>query len=229
MNRSIALAFICMVVTLSLVETGVYVIRPEIVVFQRADAQANSTALGNNQMSPQTTSSIEEIKNMTTTEMAILEEISLTSTKLATQGAYTALTVFFLGLGLVIFGLRLTSKPAKSTSKYLLIMVWALTIPVLAIVAIYQYGALTNSIPNLFLRDEPFLLLSLLMYIPIGIVLFLLFTQKKIAKQSNADESSDWVKANHLLVIERLTSLKEKGALKEDEIEKLKKMLIDKL
>src|SRR5215211_3608781 len=50
------------------------------------------------------------IKNMESLQLEELKDINTVSTKLATQGAYTALSVFFLGIGLVVFGLRLTSK-----------------------------------------------------------------------------------------------------------------------
>ena len=86
MSRYIALAFICILVTLGLTETGFGAIHPDTVVITGTDASENSTGL-KNQMTLESTNSIEEIKNMTSTEMAILEEISLTSTKLATQGA----------------------------------------------------------------------------------------------------------------------------------------------
>src|SRR5215210_8041861 len=53
---------------------------------------------------------ISSVSNMTPAQLETLNEINDSSTKFAIQGAYTALSVFFLGIGLVIFGLRMTTK-----------------------------------------------------------------------------------------------------------------------
>jgi hypothetical protein len=110
-------------------------------------------------------SSIEEKKasaqeNSTAREIAILNEINLTSTKLATQGAYTALSVFFLGVALVIFGLRLTTKGITHLGKYFTLMVWALTIPVMILISVFQVGIVTNSAVKFHETEEPFFILD---------------------------------------------------------------------
>jgi hypothetical protein len=165
-------------------------------------------------------SQISEIRNMTVTEMAVLNEISLTSTKLATQGAYTAMSVFFLGISLVIFGLRLTTRSLGHMGKYFTAMIWALTLPVMVLVGLYQIGVMFGGTLDLAGSDEPFFLLSFLMYIPIGIVLFLLLAERRIShiKASAEPASIDGL----LLKMERLSSLREKGVITEDELIKLK-------
>jgi hypothetical protein len=171
---------------------------------------------------------LSEIRNMTSTEMAILEEINVTSTKLATQSAYTALSVFFLGIGLVIFGLRITTKSLGEMGKYLNLMIWALTIPVIILVAIFQYGVIANLPAFVVESEDPFLLLSFLMYIPIGIVLFLLFKQRRIF-HLQAAKSAGPLENLPINQIEKIFSLKERGAITDEEFQKLKTDLLSKL
>ena len=178
-------------------------------------------------------SGIEEKKasaqeNSTAREIAILNEINLTSTKLATQGAYTALSVFFLGVALVIFGLRLTTKGITHLGKYFTLMVWALTIPVMILVSVFQVGIVTNSAVKFHETEEPFLILSFLMYIPIGIILFLLIQQKKIIR-SQAARLTDQTERNLIQELEKIFTMKEKGMISNEEFQKLKTELLAKL
>jgi cbb3-type cytochrome oxidase subunit 3 len=178
-------------------------------------------------------SSIEEKKasaqeNSTAREIAILNEINLTSTKLATQGAYTALSVFFLGVALVIFGLRLTTKGITHMGKYFTLMVWALTIPVMILISVFQVGIVTNSAVKFHETEEPFFILSFLMYIPIGIILFLLIEQKKIIR-SQAARLTDQTERNLIQELEKIFTMKEKGMISNEEFQKLKTELLAKL
>lgn len=179
-------------------------------------------------------SGIEEKKasaqeNSTAREIEILNEINLTSTKLATQGAYTALSVFFLGVALVIFGLRLTTKGiTPHLGKYFTLMVWALTIPVMILVSIFQVGIVTNSAVKFHETEEPFFILSFLIYIPIGIILFLLIEQKKIIR-SQAGRLTDETERNLIQELEKIFTMKEKGMISNEEFQKLKTELLAKL
>jgi hypothetical protein len=178
-------------------------------------------------------SGIEEKKasaqeNSTAREIAILNEINLTSTKLATQGAYTALSVFFLGVALVIFGLRLTTKGITHMGKYFTLMVWALTIPVMILISVFQVGIVTNSAVKFHETEEPFFILSFLMYIPMGIILFLLIQQKKIIG-SQAARLTDETERNLIQELEKIFTMKEKGMISNEEFQKLKTELLAKL
>jgi hypothetical protein len=178
-------------------------------------------------------SGIEEKKasaqeNSTAREIAILNEINLTSTKLATQGAYTALSVFFLGVALVIFGLRLTTKGITHMGKYFTLMVWALTIPVMILISVFQVGIVTNSAVKFHETEEPFFILSFLMYIPMGIILFLLVQQKKIIS-SQAARLTDQTERNLIQELEKIFAMKEKGMISNEEFQKLKTELLAKL
>lgn len=197
---------------------------------EKVSAQENSTALSDEVriMLQDDRADLSELKNMTAHETSILNEINLSSTKLATQGAYTALSVFFLGIALVIFGLRLTTKGIAHIGKYFTLMVWALTVPVIILVSIFQVGIVTNSIVRLTETEEPFFILSFLMYIPIGIILFLLLQQKKII-HSQAVRAAEQAEKNLVQELGKISALKERGLITDEEFQKIKTELLSKL
>jgi Short C-terminal domain len=169
-----------------------------------------------------TSAQVELIKNMESLQLEELKDINTVSTKLATQGAYTALSVFFLGIGLVVFGLRLTTKVAPRIGRSMTIMVWALTIPVIILIGLFQYGVLAGT-SIISMSVEPFFLLSFLLYIPVAIVIFLLVQQKGIVEDQSAHISGP------ILEMEKLVGLKERGMITEEEFQKLKAELLAKL
>jgi hypothetical protein len=181
---------------------------------------------------------ISSINNTSSAEVETLTNMGTTLAKLTTQGAYTALSVFFLGISLVVFGLRLTTRTSPQIGRYFTIMVWALTIPVCILVGLFQYGLITGNSPFAFLRiEEPYSLLSFLMYIPIGIVIFVLLAQHKImhaqaqgaqAAQAQA-KGSNQGKKDVPQELERLGSLKQQGLITEEEFQKLKADLLSKM
>ena len=189
-----------------------------------------------------TSAQVELIKNMESLQLEELKDINTVSTKLDTQGAYTALSVFFLGIGLVVFGLRLTTRTSPQIGRYFTIMVWALTIPVMILIGLFQYGLITGNSPLASLRiEEPYSLLSFLMYVPIGIVVFMLLAQHKImhaqaqaaqAAQAHAAQvqaqakESNQGKNDVFQELERLASLKQQGLITEEEFQKLKTRLL---
>ena len=181
------------------------------------DQQRDIASLNN-----MTSAEVELIKNMESLQLEELKDINTVSTKLATQGAYTALSVFFLGIGLVVFGLRLTSKVAPRIGRSMTIMVWALTIPVIILIGLFQYGVITGT-SLISAGEEPFSLLSFLLYIPIAIVIFLLLEEKGIVQEQSAHISGP------ILEMEKLVRLKERGMITEEEFQKLKAELMAKL
>jgi hypothetical protein len=191
---------------------------------------------------------ITSIRNTSSVEAGALTQMAVSSSRLAIQATYTALCVFFLGIGLVVFGLSLTTRSSPQIGKYFTITVWALTAPVIMLIGLFQYGAITgNNLLGVF-RSDPFLLLSFLMYIPIAIVVFLLLAQKKImhvhevqaahaakvtqeahaaqARAQAAAQESSQVKKNPYQDLERLVSLKQQGLISEEEFQKLKMRLL---
>ena len=138
----------------------------------------------------------------------------------------------------MVFGLRLTTRTSPQIGRYFTIMVWALTIPVCILVGLFQYGLITGNSPFAFLRiEEPYSLLSFLMYIPIGIVIFVLLAQHRImhaqaqaahAAQAQA-KGSNQGKKDVSQEIERLGSLKQQGLITEEEFQKLKADLLSKM
>jgi heme/copper-type cytochrome/quinol oxidase subunit 2 len=165
---------------------------------------------------------ISSIRNTSSADVEALTNMGTNLAKLTTQGAYTALSVFFLGIGLVVFGLRLTSKVAPRIGRSMTIMVWALTIPVIILIGLFQYGVLTGT-SIISTSEEPYFLLSFLLYIPIAIVIFLLVEQKGIAQDQSAHISGP------ILEMEKLVGLKERGMITEEEFQKLKAELMAKL
>src|SRR5215207_201594 len=191
---------------------------------------------------------ITSIRNTSSVEAGALTQMAVSSSRLAIQATYTALCVFFLGIGLVVFGLSLTTRSSPQIGKYFTITVWALTAPVIMLIGLFQYGAITgNNLLGVF-RSDPFLLLSFLMYIPIAIVVFLLLAQKKImhvhevqaahaakvtqeaqaaqARAQEAAQESSQVKKDPYQDLERLVSLKQQGLISEEEFQKLKTRLL---
>jgi hypothetical protein len=191
---------------------------------------------------------ITSIRNTSSVEAGALTQMAASSSRLAIQATYTALCVFFLGIGLVVFGLSLTTRSSPQIGKYFTITVWALTAPVIMLIGLFQYGAITgNNLLGVF-RSDPFLLLSFLMYIPIAIVVFLLLAQKKImhvhevqaahaakvtqeaqaaqARTQAAAQESSQVKKDPYQDLERLVSLKQQGLISEEEFQKLKMRLL---
>ncbi len=199
---------------------------------------------------------ISSIRNTSSADVEALTNMGTNLAKLTTQGAYTALSVFFLGIGLVVFGLRLTTRTSPQIGRYFSIMVWALTIPVIILVGLFQYGLITGNSPLTFLRvEEPYSLLSFLMYVPIGIVVFMLLAQHKImhaqaqaaqaaqahaaqaqaqaaqAAQAQAAQAAEPKESNQgkkdvFQELERLGSLKQQGLITEEEFQKLKTQLL---
>ena len=144
----------------------------------------------------------------------------------------------------MVFGLRLTTRTSPQIGRYFSIMVWALTVPVIILVGLFQYGLITGNSPLAFLRaEDPYSLLSFLMYIPIGIVVFMLLAQHKIMHaqaqgamaststcrlkrvQAQAKESNQG-KKDVFQELERLGSLKQQGLITEEEFQKLKTRLL---
>jgi putative oligomerization/nucleic acid binding protein len=186
---------------------------------------------------------IASIRNASSEEVEALTQMGMSSAKLATQGAYTALSVFFLGIGLVIFGLSLTTRSSPQIHRYFTIMVWALTIPVCILVGFFQYGAITgNNLLAILGSEEPYFVLTFLMYVPIGIVIFALLAQKRImhaqaaqaqaqaaqaqAQAAQAAQAPSQGKKDTLQELERLGSLKQQGLISEEEFQKLKMRLL---
>ena len=181
---------------------------------------------------------ISSIRNTSSAQVETFTNMGTTLATLTTQGAYTALSVFFLGIGLVVFGLRLTTRTSPQVGRYFTIMVWALTIPVCILVGLFQYGLITGNSPLAFLRvEQPYSLLSFLMYIPIAIVIFVLLAQHRImhaqaqavqAAQAQA-KGSNQSKKDVPQELERLGSLKQQGLITEEEFQKLKADLLSKM
>ena len=59
------------------------------------------------------TSELALIQNITSTQNKVFQKMAESITKSSTQGAITAMSVFFLGIALVVLGLKMTSRVAE--------------------------------------------------------------------------------------------------------------------
>jgi len=181
---------------------------------------------------------LSSIRNTSSAQFEALTQMSTSFGKLQTQATYTALSVFFLGIGLVVFGLSLTTRSSPQIGKYLTLTIWALVVPVIILIGLFQYGIISGNSPLAIFRSDPFLPLSFLMYIPIAIVVFLLVAQRKIMHvhaaqaaqaaqaQAQAAQASSQAKKDPYQELERLGSLKQQGLITEEEFQKLKTRLL---
>jgi hypothetical protein len=123
---------------------------------------------------------IKAIRNSTSAEVQLLKNIAQGAAKTSTQVMGTTLSVFLLGVTLILYGLRLTLRAPKQTSRYFKAMMWALITPVIALIAVYQIGTLLGTPIEIYKADEPFFFISVLLLIPVAIIIFLLLAERKL-------------------------------------------------
>ena len=158
----------CVIFIITIPTTTIFLNYAGIFFLTNAHGQENSTAI------------LKDIQTMLSKQTSSQQKIATSPNKSASQVAYITLSVFFLGISLVLFGLRMTMKAGQNFGKYFDLMILALTVPVLMLIAIYQIGIATHNRIMLTTTDEPYLPISFLLYIPIGIILFLLVARKRM-------------------------------------------------
>ena len=121
------------------------------------------------------------IRNSMSEQVQLLRNIAQGFARSSTQASFAALCIFLLGTALLLYGLRLTLKAtSKQASVYLKVMMWALIIPVIAVIAIYQFQIVSGISFGFVKITEPFFFISVLLCIPVGIVIFLLINERRI-------------------------------------------------
>ena len=131
-------------------------------------------------------SDLRDIRKLTSEEVQLLRELGQGFSRTTTQSQFAALGIFLLGISLIIYGLRLTVKATdKQTSRYFKAMIWALIIPVVALIAVYQIGILLGLPILIYKLNEPFFFVSLLLLIPATIIIILLLAEKKLVGSSH--------------------------------------------
>jgi hypothetical protein len=123
---------------------------------------------------------IKAIRNSTSAEVQLLKSIAQGAAKTSTQVMGTTLSVFLLGVTLILYGLRLTLRAPKQTGRYFKAMMWALITPVIALIAVYQIGTLLGTPIEIYKADEPFFFISVLLLIPVAIIIFLLIAERRL-------------------------------------------------
>jgi len=79
---------------------------------------------------------IKVIRNSTSAQVQVLKSMVEAFVISSAQIMYTTLGVFLLGMTLIIYGLRLTLRAPKQTSRYFKAMMCALVSPVIIIVLV---------------------------------------------------------------------------------------------
>jgi hypothetical protein len=123
---------------------------------------------------------IKAIRNSTSAQVELLKSIAQGFQIASAQIMFTTLAVFLLGVTLIIYGLRLTLRAPKQTSRYFKAMMCALLSPVIVIVLAYQLGITFGAPLEIYNIAEPLLIISLLLWIPTGIIIFLLVADRKL-------------------------------------------------
>ena len=141
-------------------------------------------ALQDRNISSNQSGDITVIKNSMSEQIQVLRNMMQVFARSSTQASFPALCVFLLGLTLLLYGLKLTMKAtSKVTSMYFKAMMLALLIPVIIIIAIYQFGIVTGITFGFTKAAEPFFFISLVLWIPTGIVIFLLVVEKRLLSE----------------------------------------------
>jgi hypothetical protein len=131
-------------------------------------------------------SDLRDIRKLTSEEVQLLRQLGQGFSRTTTQSQFAALGIFLIGISLIIYGLRLTVKATdKQTSRYFKAMIWALIIPVIALIAVYQIGILLGHSILLYISIEPFFFVSVLLLIPATIIIILLLAEKKLVGGSH--------------------------------------------
>jgi hypothetical protein len=141
-------------------------------------------ALQERNISSNQSGDITAIKNSISEEVQLLRNMTQGFERSSTQSSFAALGVFLLGLTLLLYGLKLTMKAtSKVTSMYFKAMMLALLTPVIIIIVIYQLGIVAGITFEFTKATEPFFFISLVLWIPIGIVIFLLVVEKRLLSE----------------------------------------------
>jgi hypothetical protein len=131
-------------------------------------------------------SDMKDIKKLMSQEVELLKSMGQGFSKTTTQASFTALGVFFLGMTLVIYGLRLTLKATdRRTSRYFKAMMLGLITPVIALLVIYHFGV------PIYKSDDSFFLMSVLLMIPVAMIIFLLIAEGRLIPISHQKDQQE--------------------------------------
>ena len=123
---------------------------------------------------------IKAIRNSTSAQVQVLKSIAQGFAISSAQIMFATLAVFLLGVTLVIYGLRLTLRGPKQTSRYFKAIMCALLSPVIVIIMAYQLGIAFSAPLEIYKIAPPLLIISLLLWIPTGVIIFLLVADRKL-------------------------------------------------
>ena len=114
-HYQLSIALLCAIFMIAIPTTTIFLNYAGIFFLTNAHGQDNSTAI------------LKDIQTMLNKQTSSQQKIATFPNKSANQGVYITLSVFFLGISLVVFGLRMTMKGAQNFAKYFNLMILALT------------------------------------------------------------------------------------------------------
>jgi hypothetical protein len=123
---------------------------------------------------------IKAIRNSISAQVQVLKSIAQGFAISSAQIIFATLAVFLLGVTLVVYGLRLTLRGPKQTSRYFKAIMCALLSPVIVIIMAYQLGIAFSAPLEIYKIAPPLLIISLLLWIPAGVIIFLLVVDRKL-------------------------------------------------
>ena len=131
---------------------------------------------------------IKAIRNSTSAQVQVLKSIAQGFQITSSQIMFTTLTVFLLGVTLIIYGLRLTLRAPRQTSRCLKAMMCALISPVIVNITAYRLGIAFRAPLEIYKIAPPLLIISLLLWIPTGVIIFLLIADNKLMRHLKHSE-----------------------------------------
>ena len=164
-HYQISIALLCAIFMITIPTTTIFLNYAGIFFLTDAHGQENSTAI------------LKDIQTMLNKQTSISKRFNIPKQIGESRSIYYVECIL-LGISLVLFGLRMTMKAGQNFGKYFDLMILALTVYSSCAGCYLQIGIALIIESCSTTTDEPYLPISFLLYIPIGIILFLLVSHK---------------------------------------------------
>lgn len=143
----------------------------------------NSIITGNNQNFDLTSSDIQELKDIgknISMQYETIIKILRDSGEKAISGVFVGTMAFLVGISLVLFGLRMSQKLPPLLSKYYMILILALVLPVTFILVEFLVGTISGiRLGYVKMVGDPFIIIAILYLIPVTALLSLIYVHAK--------------------------------------------------
>lgn len=130
-----------------------------------------------------TSSDIQELKeiaiNISMQSKKIIQILEQSGEK-AISGVFVGTIAFLVGISLVLFGLRMSQKLPPLLSKYYLVLMLALVLPVTFILVEFLIGTIFEiKVKYVEMVGDPFIIIAILYLIPVSALLSLIYVHGK--------------------------------------------------